>query len=113
MVYPDHELFVLGNNLRQRRKDRGWTQEEMAARAGLNKRHYQDVETGKAEIGVKNLGKIHRALGEDWNATMADFVGCHTRLTVCAPASDEGFVAWARSASPPTAAITSPRCRTC
>ncbi len=73
MGYSDPELVVLGDNLRKLRKHRGWTQEEMAARAGVNERHYQDVETGKAEIGVKILGKIHRALGADWNAMMADF----------------------------------------
>lgn len=73
MVSPDRELVVLGNNLRRLRKERGWTQEELAARAGLDERHYQDVEAGKVDIGVKLLGKIHRALGEDWNATMADF----------------------------------------
>lgn len=73
MVPPDRELVVLGNNLRRLRKERGWTQEELAARAGVNERHYQDVEAGKTEVGVKLLGKIHRALGVEWSEMMAEF----------------------------------------
>ena len=34
MVLPDRDLVVLGDNFRKLRKGRGWTQEEMAARAG-------------------------------------------------------------------------------
>ena len=73
MVPPDRQLVLLGDNFRRLRKDRGWTQEELAARADVDERHYQDVEAGKVEIGVKYLGKLHRVLGADWNGTMARF----------------------------------------
>lgn len=73
MVFPDRELVPLGESLRELRKKRGWTQEKLAERADVNARHYQDVEAGKVDIGVKYLAKIYRALGGDWNETMGDF----------------------------------------
>jgi transcriptional regulator with XRE-family HTH domain len=73
MVSPDRELVPLGDRLRDLRKKRDWTQEELAEHAGVDPRFYQDVEAGKADIGVKYLAKIYRALGKDWNETMGDF----------------------------------------
>ena len=73
MVLPDRDLVVLGDNFRKLRKGRGWTQEEMAARAGVDERHYQDFEAGKADIGVKYLKKLYQVLGFDWNETMGSF----------------------------------------
>ncbi|MEQ1851422.1 MAG: helix-turn-helix transcriptional regulator [Chthoniobacteraceae bacterium] len=73
MVSPDPELVPLGNRLRDLRRERRWTQEELAEEADVDARHYQDVEAGKVDIGVKYLAKIYRALGRDWNETMGDF----------------------------------------
>ena len=47
MVLPDRDLVILGDNFRKLRKGRGWTQEEMAARAGVDERHYQDFEAAR------------------------------------------------------------------
>ncbi|MEO6785106.1 MAG: helix-turn-helix transcriptional regulator [Chthoniobacteraceae bacterium] len=73
MALPGRDLILLGGNFRKWRTFHGWTQEEMAERLGVEERHYQDVEAGKVEIGVRYLRKIYRALGFDWNATMGGF----------------------------------------
>ena len=41
-----------------------------AERAKIGYRHFQDTEAGKVDVGYKNLCKIQRALGCDWNTMM-------------------------------------------
>jgi len=57
----------LGNRIRALRKKRGWTQFEMSEHIGLDRSYLAEVETGKIEICVRNLGLIAQGLElEPW-----------------------------------------------
>ena len=60
-------LLKLGDNIRQVRKLRGYSQEEFADIAGFSRSYYTEIETGKRNISVLNLIKIIEALNVDPN----------------------------------------------
>jgi transcriptional regulator with XRE-family HTH domain len=45
----------LGLRIRELRKDKGWTQFELAERMGVDRSYLAEVETGKIEICLRNL----------------------------------------------------------
>lgn len=51
-----------GRTLAQLRRQRGWSQEDLALRAGVSQRHVSFLETGRARPGQKGLGKLAAAL---------------------------------------------------
>lgn len=55
-------LIRLGNNIREARKLKGYSQEEFADIAGFSRSYYTEIETGKRNISVLNLIKIIKAL---------------------------------------------------
>lgn len=50
-----------GQLLRQRRVRRGWTQEQVAARAGLSPRYVQSLEANTKSPSLETVFKIARA----------------------------------------------------
>lgn len=52
-----------GTALARLRRDRGWSQEALALRAGLSQRHVSFLETGRARPGDTSLRKLIAALG--------------------------------------------------
>jgi len=44
------------------REQRGWSQEKLAAEAGLHRAYIGHIERGEKNIGIKNLEKIANAL---------------------------------------------------
>ena len=61
-VKSDHFLAKLGKAIRQTRKQRNMTQEDLAEVAGMNTKHLGEVESGKANPTVLLLLKISSAL---------------------------------------------------
>jgi DNA-binding XRE family transcriptional regulator len=58
-----HQLLLkLGKRIRALRLDRGWTQEELAHRSGLNRSYMSDVENGRSDVSLSTLHKIARPL---------------------------------------------------
>ena len=55
-------LLTIGDNIRDIRKQRGYSQEEFADIAGFSRSYYTEIETGKRNISVLNLIKIVEAL---------------------------------------------------
>jgi transcriptional regulator with XRE-family HTH domain len=55
----------LAAHLRRLRTARGHTQEQTAARAGLNLRHYQKCEAGEINATLRTLERLAAALGVD------------------------------------------------
>jgi len=55
-------LAVIGANIRFLRESRGYSQEGLAVRAGLQRTYIGDVERGKRNITVLNLEQIAAAL---------------------------------------------------
>ena len=49
-------------NVGRIRREKGWTQEELAARAGLSARYIGQVERAQASMSVSVLGRIADAL---------------------------------------------------
>ena len=55
-------LRTLGERLRQRRQDRGWTQAELARRCRLHRTFIGSVERGERNLSVLNLRRLARVL---------------------------------------------------
>lgn len=54
---------LFGLNVRRVREERGWTQEELARRAGINRSYLGGVERGKRRVAMENIARIAQALG--------------------------------------------------
>jgi transcriptional regulator with XRE-family HTH domain len=61
---PDERLFLksIGNNIRNFRKKRGISQEELANLAGIDRSYLGSVERGERNVSSINLKKISLAL---------------------------------------------------
>ncbi len=65
MSYTEQEqaiLIKLGNAIREARKAKGWSQEELAFQAGLDRTYIGSVERGERNIAALNLVKIAAVL---------------------------------------------------
>jgi transcriptional regulator with XRE-family HTH domain len=59
-----HQLLLkFGKRIRTLRLDRGWTQEELAHRTGLNRSYMSEVERGKSDVSLSTMQKIAKTLG--------------------------------------------------
>ena len=54
---------IFGQNVRRLRKAHGFSQEELAERAGLHRTYIGSVERGERNISLDNIVAIARALG--------------------------------------------------
>lgn len=54
---------AFGQRVREIRKARGWSQEELAHRAGLHYTYVGGIERGERNPALVNIGRIARALG--------------------------------------------------
>lgn len=59
----DPLLRALGWRVRQLREAKGWTQETLAGRAGLDRSYVAGIEAGLRNPSTKALAKLARALG--------------------------------------------------
>ena len=64
----DHQLEAVGRQIRKLREQHGLSQEEFAAKAGLDRAYYGAVERGKRNLSARNLIKIAVALNVDVGA---------------------------------------------
>jgi len=58
-------LAALGQQIRRLRETRNISQEEFAARAGLDRAYYGGIERGERNVAALNLIKIAVALGSE------------------------------------------------
>ena len=54
---------LVGDNCARIRKERGWTQEELAERTGLSQQYLSDLERGKRNPTIVTIYEISLALG--------------------------------------------------
>lgn len=66
-VRRDPLLRGLGSKVKQIRDSKGWTQETLAAKAGLDRSYVAGIEAGLRNPSTKALAKLARAL----NVTLA------------------------------------------
>jgi transcriptional regulator with XRE-family HTH domain len=58
-----HQLLLkFGKRVRALRAERGWTQEELAHRSGLNRSYMSEVERGISDVSLSTLQKIAKTL---------------------------------------------------
>lgn len=91
MSYPDPTSLRLrlARKIKLLRAARGWSQETLAALAGLHRNYVSAVERGRVNVGLDNLAKLARALD----------VPAHTLLDVDSrpwdrPRVEEGVAAY-------------------
>lgn len=53
----------LGQKIKELRLKAGYSQKELAAKAGLHRTYMSDVERGERNVSVENIEKIAKALG--------------------------------------------------
>jgi transcriptional regulator with XRE-family HTH domain len=54
---------VFGKQVRLFRRQKRWSQEKLAAEAGIDKAYLGRVERGETNIGIENIAKIAESLG--------------------------------------------------
>jgi len=52
-----------GDKLRELRKQKGLSQEDLASKSGLHRTYISDIERGSRNLSLKNIDKIAKALG--------------------------------------------------
>lgn len=60
----------LGSRIKALRLSKGFSQEELANKAGLHRTYMSDVERGERNVSLENIGKIAKALGVSPNKLM-------------------------------------------
>lgn len=58
--------------MRRLRQGQGWSQEEFADRVGIHRTYVGDVERGRRNIGLMNVGRIATALQVTLTELMAE-----------------------------------------
>lgn len=56
-------LVAFGAQVRALRRDRGWSQEDLAAECGLDRTYIGGIERGERNVALRNIQRIARALG--------------------------------------------------
>jgi transcriptional regulator with XRE-family HTH domain len=56
---------ILGSRIQRARKKRGWSQEDFAHRANIDRSYMGGVERGERNLSFKKLCAIAQALGRD------------------------------------------------
>ena len=62
---PESARLRLAANLRATRKERGISQEELAAMAGLHRTYVGAIERGERNVSIDNIERLAAALGFD------------------------------------------------
>ena len=61
---------TVGARIRSRRDELGWTQDDLARKAGISKSFLSDIENGKRNVGAEKLLDIGRALSRSLDFLM-------------------------------------------
>jgi transcriptional regulator with XRE-family HTH domain len=63
---------AFGKAVRKFRTDAAISQEQLAAKAGLNRTYVGDIERGERNVSVVNMQKLAKALGVKLSAIVAE-----------------------------------------
>lgn len=72
MESPDPSTLParFGHAVRRLRERRGWSQEELADRAGLHRTYVGGIERGERNVSLVNIGRMAQALETSLSALM-------------------------------------------
>lgn len=62
----------IGQRVKSARKEKGYTQEELASRIGISIPHMSHIETADSKVGLQTLVKVANALGITTNDLLYD-----------------------------------------
>ena len=65
-------LAAFGGAVRRLRSERGWSQEELADRVGIDRTYMGGVERGERNLGLVNIARIAAALEISLTQLMAE-----------------------------------------
>lgn len=71
---PEDVKALFGRRIRQLRQEKGWSQEEFADHAGLDRSYMGCVERGERNVSIENICKIAEAL-DVWPGVLFDWWG--------------------------------------
>ncbi len=54
---------LFGDKIRELRKKRGLSQEDLAFKSGLHRTYISDIERGSRNVSLRNIEKIAKSLG--------------------------------------------------
>lgn len=66
------QRIIIGKNVREERKDWGWTQEDLAERTGLTENTIRNIENGITNPSMKAIVSIANAFNIDTWVLFAD-----------------------------------------
>jgi transcriptional regulator with XRE-family HTH domain len=77
----------VGVRIKQRRGELGWTQDQLAVKAGISKSFLSDLENGKRSVSANNLLDIARALSVSLDYLMTGEASKEPEVEVPIPAT--------------------------
>src|SRR3954468_21565679 len=83
----------VGERIKIRRAELGWTQDQLAQKAGISKSFLSDLENGKRSVSAENLLDIARALSLSLDYLMTGKASQEEPTEVALPASLAKFAA--------------------
>ena len=86
-------MASVGERIKKRRAELGWTQDQLAQKAGISKSFLSDLENSKRSVGANNLLDIARALGVSLDFLMTGEASQDQKSEVPIPASLARFAA--------------------
>ena len=84
-------MATIGDRIRDRRLELGWTQDALAQKAGISKSFLSDLENGKRSVGAENLQGIALALNLSLDFLMSGEGASQNNKQVQVPASLSTF----------------------
>lgn len=64
-------IMTVGERIRKKRQDLGWTQEILCSKVGLSKSFLSELESGKRNVSAENLYTISQVFGVSMDYLMA------------------------------------------
>ncbi|MBI2806626.1 MAG: helix-turn-helix domain-containing protein [Planctomycetes bacterium] len=83
----------VGERIKERRLEIGWTQDQLCTKAGLSKSFLSELENGKRSVSAANLLDIARALNVSLDYLMTGKASKETPSEVALPSSLAKFAA--------------------